>query len=494
LKIETHPRDDHQMTMIVEIDPEKMEAARHRAARRIAQKVKISGFRPGKAPFDVVRRLYGDGVINEEAVEILVDEVYPEAIKDAKIEPAAAGQLENIESLDPPKFIFTVPLKPIVDLGNYNSIRLAYEFTAPGDDKLEEELANLRRMYAATETVERPVQDGDYVMVDVTGVKAKAKADEAPLVERKGFAIVARSEQKDTEWPFPGFSSKLIGIEPGGSKEFSYKYAKDFSEDNLAGQNLKFEVNVKTVRGVNLPELDDEFAKKTGLGQTVEELCVRMRENIENEARGNYEDVYFEQLMDQIKAGASIKYPPQVLEHEVEHVLEDVERRLKSQGLESMEAYFKMVDTTREKFVEEQATPTATKRLERGLVMDELARVEKIEIDNESLEAEFNNAWATLAMTDQDFAKRTKNGTKASREMVDAVAMDSANRLLTRRVLDRIKAIATGEPKPKAKKAKAAKAGVEATADAEPSAETGSEAPVAKAKPARKKAVAKTTE
>lgn len=490
MKIETHPRDDNQLTMIVEIEAEKLEGARRRAARRIAEKVKIPGFRPGKAPYDVVRRLYGEGVITEEAVEILVDEIYPEAIKDANIEPAAAGQLENIESLEPPKFIFTIPLKPTVDLGDYKSVRQAYEFTAPGDDKLEEEIENMRRMYASTETVERPIKDGDYVLLDVVGHKAKAKEDEAALLERKGFAIVVRNNENDTEWPFPGFSSKVVGIAPGESKEFSYKYAKGFSEETLAGQNVKFAVTVKTVRGVNLPELDEEFAKKTGLGQTVDELRQRMRENLDTEARNAYDDEYFEKLIEQIKAGATIKYPPQVLEHEEGHVLEDVERRLKNQGVENMETYFKMVDTTREKFIEEQARPTAVKRLERGLIMDEIARAEKIEIDNESLEAAFNNAWATLAMTDEDFAKRTKGGTKASREIVDAVAMDSANRLLTRRVLDRLKAIATGEmteteEKPKARKAKKA-------AKEEPV--TEAVAPVEGEKPAKKRAAKKKTE
>jgi trigger factor len=486
LKIETHPRDDNQMTMIVEIEAEKMEGARRRAARRIAEKAKIPGFRPGKAPYDVVRRLYGDGVITEEAVEILVDEIYPEALKDAKIDPAAAGQLENIESLEPPKFIFTVPLKPTVDLGDYKSVRQPYEFTAPGDDKLDDEIENLRRMYASTETVERPVKDGDYVLLDVVGRKAKAKEDEAALIERKGFAIVVHADGKDTEWPFPGFSSKLVGIAPGESKEFSYKYAKDFPDENLASQNVKFEVLLKTVRGVNMPELDEEFAKKTGLGQTVEELRQRMRENIDTEARNAFEDEYFEKLIDQIKAGATIKYPPQVLEHEIEHVLEDVEGRLKNQGVENMETYFKMVDSTKEKFTEEQARPTAIKRLERGLIMDEIARAEKVEIDNESLEAAFNNAWATLSMTDQEFAKRTKGGTKASREIVDAVAMDSANRLLTRRVLDRLKAIATGEladEKPKARKTKKAKD--------EPVTES---LPPSKEKPVKKKVTKKKTE
>ena len=443
MKIETHTRDDHQITMTVELEPEKLESARHRAARKIAQKAKIAGFRPGKAPFDIVRRLYGDAALNEEAVEILVDEIYPEALKDANIEPAAAGQLENIESLDPPKFIFTVPLKPTVDLGDYVSVRLPYDFSTPADDKLEEEIINLRRMYAKTEQVERPIEDGDYILLDVIGHKAKASADELPLIERNGFAIVARATETKTEWPFSGFGSHLIGIAPGETKEFSHKYAKDFSDESLAGQNAKFKVTIKNVRSVNMPELDDDFAKMSGVGQTVEELRQRMHENIETEARNSYEDGYFENLFDLIKAGATIKYPPQVIDHEIEHVLEDVAGRLKAQGIENLDAYYKMIDTTREKFIEEQARPTAAKRLERGLVMDEIAKVEKIEIDNAALEAEFNNAWATLAMTDEDFAKRTKNGTKASREIVDAVAMDSANRLLTRRVLDRIKEIAT---------------------------------------------------
>ncbi len=464
MKIETHPRDDHQMTMIVELEQEKIEAARRKAARRIAEKVKIPGFRPGKAPYDVVRRLYGDGVITEEAVELLVDEVYPAALKETDIKPAAAGALENIESLEPPKFIFTVPLLPTVDLGDYQAVRAAYEWVEPVESAVEEEIQNLRRMYAKTETVERPVEETDYVLVSVTGTKAKAKADEAPLVERSSFAVVVRKDAKDDEWPFKGFSTELIGAKPGEVVEFSHKYEKDHEDETLKGQNVKFAVTVKSIRSVNLPELDDDFAKQSGLGQTVDELRTRMRDNVSAESRSKYEDVYFEQVLEQIKAGATVKYPPQVLEHEVEHVLEDIEHRLKSQGLENLEKYFTMINTTREKFIEDQARPTAQKRLERGLIMDEVARAEKIEIDQSKLEQEFGNTWAQLSMMDEEFARRTKGGTQAPREVVDAVAMQAADRMMTRNVLDRLKAIATGQaeqapaeekPKKKAKKVSA---------------------------------------
>lgn len=464
MKIETHPREDHQTTLVVEIDPERLEAARHRAARKIAERAKIPGFRPGKAPYDVVRRLYGDAVITEESVELLVDEIYPLAIKEAGIEPGAQGKLENIESMDPPKFVFTIPLAPTIDLGDYKSIRLPYEWTPPAEDKLDEAISDLRRMYSTTESVERAAKEDDFVLTDVKGEKAKPKEGEenAPLLERNGYAALVRKEEKDDEWPFPGFSKKLIGVKPGEETSFNYKFPKEHSDEVLQGQNVKFTVKVKTVRGVNMPELDDEFAQKTGLGQTVADLRTRMRENIDAESRAEYDDKFFEQAIDQIKAGATIKYPPQVLEHETEHVIEDIARRLKSQGIDNMDAYYKMVNTTAEQFVEEQAKPVAQRRLERGLIMDEIARAESIQVDEQALEQEFNNSWATLAMTDPEFSKRTKGGTRPSREMVDAVAMDSANRLLTRRVLDRIRAIANGEVESEEKPAKKSKAKADA--------------------------------
>jgi trigger factor len=212
----------------------------------------------------------------------------------------------------------------------------------------------------------------------------------------------------------------------------------------LQGQEVKFTVKVTNVRGVNLVELNDEFVQKNGMGQTAEDLRQQIRENLAEQSRNDYDDDYFEQVLEQIKAGATIKYPPQVLEHEVTHVFEDFERRIKSQGVENLETYYKTVNTTKEAFEEEQVRPTAKKRLERSLIMEQVARAEKIEIDQAALEQEFRNTWATLAMSDEEFSKRTKGGTKPTRELVEAVSATSANRLMTRRTLAALKSIATG--------------------------------------------------
>lgn len=443
MKIETTPREDHQMEMVVEFEAAQMEGAKRRAARKISEKAKIPGFRPGKAPYDVILRYYGEAAITEEAIEILVDENYSKAVDEAGLKPGAAGSLENVESIDPPKMKFLVPLMPTIELGDYKAVRKPYKWQAPAESEVESAIEDLRRMYGRTETVEREVQDGDFVSVDVLGTKAKAKEGDAPVFERSGYPVVAGKE-KDGEWPFPGFAKKLLGAKPGEKVEFLHKFAKDDENEDVRGLTVNFEATIKVVRASIMPELSDDFAQRTGLGQTLDEFRQRMRENVNDESRSKYDDEYYEEVINLIKSNAVIKYPPQVLAHEAEHVVDDLKQRLAQQGME-FETYLKMRDTTLEKFTEEEAKPVAQKRLERGLIMDEIARIEEIKIDEETLGQEFNQAWANLSMYDEQFNKATKGGTRASKELVNAVAMDTANRLLTRRVLDRIKAIASGE-------------------------------------------------
>ena len=147
LKFEKTILDDHQAQVVVEVEPERLEAARHQAARKLAERGKIPGFRPGKAPYEVIVRHYGDAAVYEQAVDLLVDEVYPEMLKEADIDPAAAGTLEKIDGTDTPQFTFKVPLTPEVSLGDYQQVRLPYEFQAPGPEKLDQALEELQQMY-----------------------------------------------------------------------------------------------------------------------------------------------------------------------------------------------------------------------------------------------------------------------------------------------------------------------------------------------------------
>ena len=452
MNIEKNIREDHQAELTVEVDAERMETMKRRAARKLAERGKIPGFRPGKAPYDMIRRHFGEEAINEQAIDLLVDEIYPEVIKQAEIEPAAAGSLEKIESMDPPKFIFRVPLAPTVDLGDYLSIRQAYEWVAPTDERLTEALEELRQMYGSTETVEREVKEGDYVLLTVKGSKeGTGEGEDLSDLSRENTATVVRSpdKQQDDEWPFKGFARELIGLKSGESKSLVHEYPQDYEEEKLKGATITYEATIKTVRSVTLPELNDEFAKTVGAHyENLDQLKVVLRKDLDERSRAEYDDKFFSELIENIKEGAKIKYPPQIVEHEIEHVLDDLRQRLTSQNMD-IDAYFKVRKTTKEKFIEEEARPVAIKRLERGLILDEIARKHKIQIDEQSLTAEFNQTLNQLAYQGAvDFEKLNKSNKATQERFSNAVASQSANRLLTRRTLDKMKSIALGEWKP----------------------------------------------
>jgi trigger factor len=438
LNIDKQVQEDHSVKLVVEVEPEKMEQYKKRAATKLSARSKIPGFRPGKAPYDVVVRTFGDGAITEQAVDLFIDAEYSNILKEADVNPGAAGTLESIDSLTPPKFTFRVPLAPEIDLGDYKSVRMDYEWKGVDEKAIEAAMEDLRQMYATTENVDRAIEVGDYVLLDVTS--------ETKELNRTGFATFVRKEDRDTEWPYNGFAKELVGLKAGESKTIKHKFPKDWEVEELQGKSVEITAAVKTVRGVILPDIDEAFAKQVGAGETVEALQEAVKKDVETRSQSEYDDKYFVELIEKVKAGATIKYHEHTLEHEGEHVLSDLTNRLAQQGMD-LDTYFKVRETTREKFIEEEVKPVARKRLERGLILDEIVRVEKIQLDNTALDAEYNNAVNNLAMQGVDFSK-LRGGRKGQKQLSEAIAMDAANRVMTRKALDMLKSIATGNYKP----------------------------------------------
>ena len=462
MNIEKNIREDCQAELTVEVDAERMEKAKRRAARKLSERGKIPGFRPGKAPYETIRRHYGDEPIIEQAIDLLVDEIYPDVLKQAEVEPGAPGALEKIESMDPLKLIFRVPLAPTVDLGDYLSVRVPYEWAAPGEDKLNEALNELRQMYSTTETVEREAQEGDYLLISVKGEKRDAKeGEDLSDLSRESVAAMIRAadKQQDSEWPFKGFARELTGLKPGESKTLTHVYPEGEEDETLKGATVSFEVTLKTVRAVTPPELNDDFAKTVNEQyETLDQLKDILQKDLEARARADYDDEYFSKVMEKIQEGAAVKYPPQVLDHESEHVIDELRQRLASQNMD-LETYFKLRNTERDKFMEEEIKPVAARRLERGLILDEIARKHNIQLDNDSLTEEFNRTINELASQGAvDFEKLNKGGKSQQQRFSNAVANESANRLLTRRTMDKVRSIALGEWKPEDDAPKSAEA------------------------------------
>jgi len=458
LKIEKTIEEGHEAKLIVEVEPEKMQTYKQRAARKISERGKIPGFRPGKAPYHMVVQNYGEQAILEQAIDYFVDGEYSNILKEADVNPGAAGSLESIDALEPPKLTFRVPLAPEVDLGDIHSLRMPYEWSAPDQSAVDKAIEDLRQMYATTENVEREAQVDDYVLADLKS--------ETTELNRTGFAALIRPEPRDTEWPYNGFANELIGLKPGDTKIVKHTFPEDWEVEELKGKDVEMEVTVKTVRAVTLPELNDEFAKTVGAGETLDTLRENVAKDVENRSKADYDDKYFVDLIEKLKEGATFKYHQHSLEHEGEHVLEELGQRLSQQGMD-LDTYFKMRNTTREQFIEDEVKPVAKKRFERSLILDELVRTEKLEVDNASLDAEFNQTLSALTTQGLDLSK-VRGGKKGQQQLAQAVAMESANRVLTRQALETLKSIATGAYKsPEERQAEAA-AAARAEADRAP--------------------------
>ncbi|MBI3168094.1 MAG: trigger factor [Chloroflexi bacterium] len=465
MNIEKQFQEDHSVKLVVEVDQEKMSGYKKRAAAKISERGNISGFRPGKAPYNIVARTYGEAAITEQAIDMFIDAEYSNILKEADVNPGASGSLENIESMDPPKFIFSVPLAPEIDLGDYTSVRLPYEWKAPEQKDVDAALEDLRQMYASTETVERATESGDYVLLDVSS--------ETPELNRTGFATFVRTEERDTEWPYNGFAQELIGLKAGESKTIKHTFPKDWDVEELREKAVEITATIKTVRGVTLPEVNDEFAKMVGAGETVDALMEAVKKDVETRSQNEYDDKYFVDLIEKVKEGATLKYHEHTLEHEGEHVLQDLSQRLSQQGMD-LDTYFKVRNTTREQFIETDVNPVAKKRLERGLILDEIVRKEQIQIDDDALNVEYNNALNSLVMQGMDLSK-LRGGKKGQRELSQAIAMDAANRVMTRRALDMLKSIAMGSYKTFEEREAEAKKAAEAAAAESAPAEAGEE-------------------
>lgn len=461
MKITTEARDDHQMKVVAEFEADSLEKYKKQAAHKIAGKAKIPGFRPGKAPYDVISRLYGEPAIEEEAIELMVEDIYPRMLDEAKINPAAPGTLEDISKEDPLKFTFIVPLEPTVDLGKYREIRKEYAPKPVKKAEIDEFIKRLQRTYATAEPVDRPAAKDDLVYIKIDAVILEpAEGEKAELLKDSPLQLViGENDPEENGFPYPGFGDALIGLSADEQKKFTYTYPADSRYEKLQGKEVEFNVTLQSVKHLTLPELNDEFAKMFGEYETYDQLKDAVKAQIEARNNADYDSDYFDALLDKVTEAATIKYPPQVLDHEIEHVVEDITHDLSNKHME-LDAYLKTINKEKDAWMEEEIKPAARKRLERSLVLDEVSRVEKIQVGKEELQNEVTTILGEISQSVD--TKKLEKQLKSER-VANALTMQAANRVLNRNVFNRLKDIATG---------KADEPAVEETAPAKPKSTT----------------------
>ncbi len=449
MKIEREFLEDHQVKITVEVDDEVMEGAKRRAARKIAKRVKIPGFRPGKAPYQVIVRQVGEASIVEEAVDQVIEDVYPQAIEEAEIDPYGPGTLENVASLDPPTFEIIVPLKPEVILGDYSDIRRPYEPPEVTNKDVDDVIDNLRESRAIIKTVDRPAEEGDIVTLQFSAeqLDEKENQDKIVLSERTIPFIIRTDEETidddtgagDIEWPYSGFSKQLVGLSTGGEKTVSHSFHEDDENEAFRGINANFRLVVESVQSRDLPELDDNFVSENTGFPDFKSFRADIFTKLERRNLVEYNNAYDDGILEEAVGQAEFKYPPQALDREVDHVINNLKNQLKEQNLD-LDLYMKTRDIDNDG-LREEAIPVAETRLKQSLFLYEFAKAENIEVDDELVK---NEAQHTMDLLSQSLSQREARKL-TNLNIINNLELNVKSDMISKLAIERLREITSGK-------------------------------------------------
>ena len=443
MKIEQTYLDDHQLEVTVEAEQDLFEKAKHLAAKEMAKGKKIPGYRPGKAPYQLIVNHFGEGAIVDNAIEHFLDEVYPKVIEEVEYEPYGPGQVKEIKSLEPPTFVFNIPLQPEVTLGNYKEIRLPLKKSDVPDEEVDKILERMQSQQASVEPVEHPAEVGNLVdtSLDCRAIDSDPEDEDSYLLKNQPLPVMVKTKEDDDskEWPFPGFSRQLLGVSGGDSLELTHEFPDEESVDeNYRGKEVLYSVSVDGIRERILPELNDEFVKIVSDLETLDELKGQILEELKAQKEIEEENAYINQILEAILEDADVKFPPQMVENEIEGEVRELEARLKTQGMD-LEMYLG-IQNLEEEALREQIKPNAEKRIIQGLIIGKISESEEFDINPEEITGEFQTILNEYFGDDEKArSEYMKSG--------DSVAMLNrvSSQYITRKTLDFLKAVALGE-------------------------------------------------
>lgn len=426
MKVTAERQADSQVVLEIEVEPERVEKSLDQAYKRIGSRYRIPGFRPGKAPRAVFERIVGRPTLLREALEHLLPEVYEEAIREEGLEPVDQPTFD-IPSTEPLKIRATVPLQPSVTLGDYRSLRLEPEPVTVEESEIENALQDLRRRYATLVPVERPAQEGDRVRAVIT-----ATVDDRTLVDESDGEVTVSAEALSG---LPGLYDQLLGMSKGETKEIDAVVPDDFEDENMRGKTVHYRVTVNEIKEEQLPELDDAFAQDVGEGfSTLAELRARIATDLRQRKEEQAERAFERKLVDALIAGATLEYPPVLVEREIDAMLDEQLGGNRAQLEAALRRSGSSLSTLRERF-----RPAAVDRVQRSLVLTKVAELEGLSVEASEVDAEIER----LASSDPAQAERLRQA------LNDSATRDLIGRtVLTRKVYQRLKDIATGKEVP----------------------------------------------
>ncbi|MNS20408.1 Trigger factor [compost metagenome] len=367
----------------VEVDADRVSAALDKAFNKVVKKANVPGFRKGKVPRPIFEARYGVESLYQDAIDILLPEVYSEAVEQTDIFPVDRPEVdvEQFGKGQVFKFKAKVTVKPEVKLGEYKGIEVAAENVEVTEEEVAQELERLQQRHAELVVIEEETaQNGDTVVIDFDG-----SVDGVPF---EGGKSERYSLELGSNTFIPGFEDQVVGLATGDFKDVTVTFPETYHAEELAGKEAVFKVKVHEIKRKQLPELDDEFAKDVSEFDTLEEYKEDLKKQLADRKSKENEAARESYLVDQVGEKAEVEIPRAMVQGEVQNMVRDFDNRLRTQGM-NLEMFLSFSGQSLTE-LQEQMEGDAEKRVRNNLVLEQISKEENIEVTEDELNAELN--------------------------------------------------------------------------------------------------------
>ncbi|EAF5656863.1 trigger factor [Listeria innocua] len=367
-----------------EIEQEKVKEGLDRAFVKVRKTLNVPGFRKGKVPRQIFNQRFGEEALYQDALDILLPEVYSQAIDEAGIDPVDTPQV-NIESMEKGEtWVLTadVTVKPEVKLGDYKGLEVEKRETELTTEELEAELKQLQERQAELVVKEdAPAENGDTVILDFEGFKDG--------VAFEGGQAENHSLELGSGQFIPGFEEKLVGLKAGDEADIELTFPEEYHAEDLAGQPVVFKVKLHEVKTKEVPALDDELAKDIDEEvETLDELKEKISKRLQEAKEDSVAQAKQEEVIAKAVENAEVDIPHAMVHHEADHLMNHFAQDLQAQGL-TPELYYQFTGQT-EEAMHAQMEKDAEKRVKMNLVLEAIAEAENIEPTEEAIDEEIS--------------------------------------------------------------------------------------------------------
>ena len=374
---------EHNMVKLtVEVSAEEFAKAVKAAYNKNKNKITIPGFRKGHAPQQLIEKLYGPVIFFEEAANALINQTYNEEAESTGLEFVSRPEfdVDQIEKGKPFIYTATVAVRPEVKLGQYRGLEVTRQETLVSDDEINEELKREQEKNSRLVEVDRPVQDGDTVILDYSGSVDGEKFD-GGTAENQTLVIGSGSF-------IPGFEEQLVGMAKDETKDITVTFPEEYHAEELAGKEAVFTCTIHKIQEKELPELDDEFAQDVSEFETLDEYKKSIMDKLTERKQRSAKAAQENEAVDKVIAASEMDIPEAMIDSQVTSMYQDYARQLQSQGI-PIDTYLQYMGTTEEK-VKSDMRPQALKQIQTRLVLEEVAKAESLEPNDLRLEEEID--------------------------------------------------------------------------------------------------------